>query len=129
MDIARGVGVLVVQGSKVLTATRTDNGTICGPGGHVDFGEDLRATAIRETREEFGIDISEMELLGELSGMPKEYCNSTVYLCTKYEGTPTADGVDKKEVKFVELVSLLKQITYSYHSKLRLVYYNKKTCL
>ena len=107
MDIKRGVGVLVMQGSKVLTATRTDNGTICGPGGHVDFGEDLRATAIRETKEEFGIDVSEMELLGELTGMPKEYCNSTIYLCTNYEGTPTADGVEHKEAKFVELSELI----------------------
>lgn len=107
MDIKRGVGVLVMQGSKVLTATRTDNGTICGPGGHVDSGEDLQTTAIRETKEEFGIDVSEMELLGELSGMPKEYCNSTVYLCTKYEGTPTADGVEQKEAKFVELSELI----------------------
>lgn len=107
MDIKRGVGVLVMQGSKVLTATRTDNGTICGPGGHVDSGEDLQTTAIRETKEEFGIDVSEMELLGELSGMPKEYCNSTVYLCTKYEGTPTADGVEQKDAKFVELSELI----------------------
>lgn len=107
MDIARGVGVLVMQGSKVLTATRTDNGTICGPGGHVDFGEDLRTAAIRETKEEFGIAISEMELLGELSGMSKEYCNSTVYLCTKYDGTPIADGIEQQDAKFVELSELI----------------------
>lgn len=107
MDIARGVGVLVMQGSKVLTATRKDNGTICGPGGHVDFGEDLQAAAKRETMEEFGIAITEMELLGELTGMPKEYCNSTVYLCTKYEGTPTADGTEQTTAKFVELSELL----------------------
>lgn len=107
MDIARGVGVLVMQGSKVLTATRADNGTICGPGGHVDSGEDLQTAALRETKEEFGIDISEMELLGELTGMPKEYCNSTVYLCTKYEGTPTADGIEMQDARFVELSELI----------------------
>jgi 8-oxo-dGTP pyrophosphatase MutT (NUDIX family) len=107
MDIKRGVGVLVMQGSKVLTATRADNGAICGPGGHVDSGEDLKTAAIRETKEEFGIDISEMELLGELTGMPKEYCNSTVYLCTKYEGTPTADGIEMQDARFVELSELI----------------------
>ena len=107
MDIKRGVGVLVMQGSKVLTATRTDNGTICGPGGHVDSGEDLQTAALRETKEEFGIDISEMELLGELTGMPKEYCNSTVYLCTKYEGIPTADGIEMQDARFVELSELI----------------------
>ena len=107
MDIARGVGVLVVQGSKVLTATRTDDGTICGPGGHLDGSEDLQTAAMRETKEEFGIVPTELELLGELSGMPEGYCNSTVYLCTQYEGTPVADGVEQTSAKFVELEDLL----------------------
>lgn len=107
MGIKRGVGVIVMQGSKVLTATRTDDGTICGPGGHLDGGEDLKSAALRETEEEFGIVPTELELLGELSGMPEEYCNSTVYLCTQYEGTPVADGIEQKSASFVELSDLL----------------------
>jgi len=107
MDIQRGVGVLVMQGTKVLAATRTDDGTICGPGGHVDSGEDLRTAAIRETKEEFGIDVIDMELLGELSGMPEEYCNSTIFLCTQYDGIPIADGVELISPNFVEVNELL----------------------
>ncbi len=107
MDIPRGVGVLVMQGTKVLVATRTDNGTICGPGGHLDLGEDLQAAAIRETKEEFGIDVSNLEILGELSGMPEEYCNSTIFLCTQYEGLPMADGIELVSPKFVEVSELL----------------------
>ncbi len=107
MDIKRGVGVIVMQGSKVLTAIRTDDGTICGPGGHLDGSEDLKSAALRETEEEFGIVPTELELLGELSGMPEEYCNSTVYLCTQYEGTPVADGIEQKSASFVELSDLL----------------------
>lgn len=107
MDIKRGVGVLVLQGSKVLTAKRTDDSSICGPGGHVESDEDLRTAAIRETKEEFGIDAIELELLGELTGMPEKYCNSTVYLCTKYEGIPTADDEELTLASFVELSELL----------------------
>ena len=107
MDIPRGVGVLVMQGTKVLVATRTDNGTICGPGGHLDSGEDLQAAAIRETKEEFGIVVSNLEILGELSGMSDEYCNSTIFLCTQYEGIPMADGVELVSPKFVEVSELL----------------------
>lgn len=107
MDIPRGVGVLVMQGTKVLVATRTDNSTICGPGGHVEAGEDLQAAAIRETKEEFGIDVSNLEILGELSGMPDEYCNSTIFLCTQYDGIPIADGVELISPNFVEVNELL----------------------
>ena len=106
-DLSRGVGVLVMQGTKVLTATRTDNGTLCGPGGHVSFGEDLQSAAIRETKEEFGIDVSELELLGELPALSNDYCRSTVYLCTQYEGTPVADGIEQESANFVELSELL----------------------
>jgi 8-oxo-dGTP pyrophosphatase MutT (NUDIX family) len=107
MDIARGVGVLVLEGTKVLVATRTDNGTICGPGGHVELGEDLQAAAIRETKEEFGIDVDNLEVLGELLNMPSEYCKSTVFLCTNYEGIPMADGIEQVAPRFVEVSELL----------------------
>lgn len=107
MDIARGVGVLVTQGNKVLVATRTDNGTLCGPGGHVDAGEDLQAAAVRETEEEFGIIATKLELLGELLDMPSEYVKSTVFLCTQYEGIPMADGVELVSPRFVDISELL----------------------
>ena len=67
----------------------------------------MKSAALRETEEEFGIVPTELELLGELSGMPEEYCNSTVYLCTQYEGTPVADGIEQKSASFVELSDLL----------------------
>jgi 8-oxo-dGTP pyrophosphatase MutT (NUDIX family) len=107
MDIPRGVGVLVLEGTKVLVATRTDNGTICGPGGHVKLGEDLQEAAIRETREEFGINVHDLEILGELLSMPEEYCNTTVFLCTQYDGIPIADGIEQVSPRFVELKELL----------------------
>lgn len=107
MDILRGVGVLVLQDDKVLVATRTDDGSVCGPGGHLEAGEDLYTAAMRETEEEFGIVPTELELLGELSGMPDRYCNSTVYLCTQYTGEPTADNIEMKEANFVEIAALL----------------------
>lgn len=106
MDIKRGVGVLVMQGSKVLTATRTDDSSICGPGGHVHSDEDLKTAAIRETKEEFGIDVLELEMLGELPSLPEPYSKSTIYLCNKYEGAPEADGIEMEDAKFVELAEL-----------------------
>ena len=53
-----GCGVIVVKDGKVLVGTRKDNGLVCGPGGHIEIGETPEDAAIRETREEFGINIA-----------------------------------------------------------------------
>lgn len=53
----------IVQNNKVLMHKRADNkkkfpGFWIGPGGHVDEGEDVLTTAIREVKEETGVEIS-----------------------------------------------------------------------
>lgn len=96
-----GVGVLVIKDGKVLTGTRIKEGTICGPGGHIENGESPEAAAIRETQEEFGITPKELIPLGFLTGMPEEYCDSLVYLCTDYDGEPTCDGHEMSTPKFL----------------------------
>ena len=77
-----GVGVLVVnEGGLVLAGTRTDNGQICGPGGHIESGETPAAAAIRETQEEFGITPMNLTPLSD-----------RIFLCTVYDGEPVCDS-------------------------------------
>ncbi|MFE2999355.1 NUDIX hydrolase [Nocardia sp. NPDC059246] len=49
---------------RVLLIQRSDNGRWAIPGGGQDFGEYLADTAVRETREETGIDIEVTGLVG-----------------------------------------------------------------
>ena len=46
--------------------------------------------AIRETREEFGINIANIIPITTVSDIPAEYCPSQVFLCTEYYGKPIA---------------------------------------
>lgn len=85
-DAAQGVGVLVIQNGKILCGTRVDDGTIGGPGGHIEAGETPEEAAIRETQEEFGITPKDLIPLTSITGMPAEYCDSQVFLCTSYDG-------------------------------------------
>lgn len=49
---------------QVLLIQRSDNGLWSIPGGGQDFGESIADTAVRETREETGIDIRVVGLVG-----------------------------------------------------------------
>jgi ADP-ribose pyrophosphatase YjhB (NUDIX family) len=49
---------------RVLLIRRTDNGDWALPGGAHDYGEFIAETAVRETREESGIDIEVTGIVG-----------------------------------------------------------------
>ncbi len=51
------VVVVVLDGDRVLMIQRSDNGRWALPGGGQELGESVRDAAIRETREETGLDI------------------------------------------------------------------------
>lgn len=60
-DIYAGVGVLVIKGNKIVLGMR--QGSHCAgqynlPGGHIDYGEDLTIAAIREVKEETGLNVN-----------------------------------------------------------------------
>jgi ADP-ribose pyrophosphatase YjhB (NUDIX family) len=53
--------------SKILLTRRTDNGRWCLPGGHFEAGESVTEAAIRETKEETGLDVEVVRLVGVYS--------------------------------------------------------------
>lgn len=97
----KGVGVLVVLDGKILTGLRRNEGTFCGPGGHIEAGETPEQAAIRETQEEFGITPKELIHVGT-TGAVKPYLPSEIYLCTEFDGAPKADGDEMQFAQFME---------------------------
>ncbi|HEX6497763.1 MAG TPA: NUDIX domain-containing protein [Micromonosporaceae bacterium] len=64
-SIVVAVTVFVVDDQdRVLLIRRTDNGLWAIPGGAQDFGEYIAQTAIRETKEETGIEIEVAGIVG-----------------------------------------------------------------
>ncbi len=59
--------ILDPMGERVLLTRRTDNGRWCLPGGAMEAGESLAETCIREVREETGLEVRVLRLVGVYS--------------------------------------------------------------
>jgi 8-oxo-dGTP pyrophosphatase MutT (NUDIX family) len=63
--IVPGAQILVTDDQgRVLLQRRADSGNWSAPGGTMDVGETLAQTAVREVREETGLDVEVTGLLG-----------------------------------------------------------------
>jgi ADP-ribose pyrophosphatase YjhB (NUDIX family) len=74
------------QNGKILLMKRTDNQKWCMPCGLNEVGESPEQAAVREAKEETGLDVRVLELVGVYTRFPDaEYTPytlvSTVYLC------------------------------------------------
>jgi ADP-ribose pyrophosphatase YjhB (NUDIX family) len=59
-----GVNICIIQNGKILLTKREDFEVWCLPGGAVDPGESVAQAAIRETREETGLEVKLTWLIG-----------------------------------------------------------------
>ena len=98
-----GVGVLVVIDGEILCGTRAKEGTIGGPGGHIEAGETPEQAAVRESQEEFGITPKELIPVTTLTEMPEQYGVSQVFLCTEYDGHIACDGEEMVRPGFLSM--------------------------
>lgn len=100
-DTDRGVGVLVVQDGRFLCGTRLKDGSVGGPGGHIEAGESPEDAAIRETQEEFGITPKDLMPVAFLSDLKPPYCPSHVFLCTDFDGSIRCADVEMSSPGFI----------------------------
>lgn len=98
--------VIIIKDGRILCATRRDDGTICGPGGHIEEGEGPEDTALREAMEEFNIVPLNLIPLGEYKGFTGLYMPSMIYFTDQYSGTPEADGSEMLDARWLSLEEL-----------------------
>jgi len=76
------VNTAVIHEGKILLTKRNDYHVWCLPGGGVEDGESLAEAAIRETREETGVDVTLTRLVGvysRLGGIPDVNVHAVLY--------------------------------------------------
>ncbi|MER5276878.1 NUDIX hydrolase [Streptomyces sp. NPDC002809] len=97
--------VLIDDKGRILLTRRTDTGEWSLPGGHMEPGETITDTACREVREEIGLVVEDLTLLGVFSG-PEFYYRypngDEIYKVTLVYSAPCPPGslaLDAAEVK------------------------------
>lgn len=103
----------ICDGDRVLLQRRGDFDAWGFPGGAIELGESAAEAVIRETREETGLDVQIIELLGVYSKYEQRYHNGDVtqpitvfFRCRPTGGTLRADGVETLELRYFPLTDL-----------------------
>jgi len=85
--------IIEVEGGIVLIERKNPPHGWAIPGGFVDYGETVEVAAVREAKEETGLDVELTRLLGVYSDPlrdPRSHTISTVFVATA-AGRPVAD--------------------------------------
>lgn len=104
-----GCGIILEKDGTILLQHRTDEDNWCIPGGIMEIGETFEQTAKRETYEETGLEVKELELFGIYSGekclveypnKDKMFSVQVIFKSTNFRGTIKQQGAETRSHQF-----------------------------
>ena len=113
-----GVGIAIIESGKVLLTKRRDFPVWCTPGGHLAPKESVLDAAVREAKEETGLDVEVTSLVGVYS-MPNKWQEGSCEIILRAQPvggkllTSTAETVEAAYFSIDELPVNL--IGWQYH--------------
>jgi ADP-ribose pyrophosphatase YjhB (NUDIX family) len=113
-----GVAVAVLHEGKVLLTKREDSEMWCLPGGGVDDGEALAAAAVREVREESGLEVRLTRLVGIYS-RPAWSNHSAIFAAEWVGGALAPHPAEVVEAGFFDPAALPEDVLRWYRRPIR----------
>ena len=106
-----GCGVIVhdTATDQILMGLRTDNNQWCSPGGKIETGETILNAVVRETYEEAGIRVKNLQFLGyrEHQDIKGRTWVSFMFYCNQFEGTPAPQPSEMSEMRWIPVEEAL----------------------
>lgn len=104
---------------RILLQRRTDDGTWGLPGGLLEIGEAPEEAVVRETREEMGLEIGDVDLFDvvggpevyhDYPGQGRVYAVGIAYIARGVTGEPRVDRDEVAEARYFALDDLPPQL-------------------
>ena len=108
-----GVAVILTDGNKIALGKRGDTGKWCIPCGCIEYGESFIDAAIREVKEEIGIDSEPLKIINVVSNNLLSSNSVAIVIVSKplsYELFPT-DG-EMTDTKWFDMNDSLPELEF-----------------
>lgn len=125
--IVVAASAFVRKGDRVLLQRRSDNGLWGVPGGALELGERIDQTVVREVKEETGVEVEALRLVGVYSdpdwGITYPDSNAIQIFVAHFECNPVggaarADGVESLDVGYFALADLPTDLPERYRARI-----------
>ena len=121
LNPAPGAGCILVRDEKVCLVRRRfepKRGMWCLPTGFMEWDEDVRDTAVREVREETGLEVELTDLFAVESGvLPPDIPVLVIFYLARETGGKMTAGDDADDVGFFALNDLPGPIAFAAHRR------------